>query len=280
MNTLRALGYLRPLNRRTTEHLFLGSDGHSYTVNVDETWGDDPSILRALGSRLCQSAGIDTVAPALLTIDPDILRSGAVSSSIAGDIFLARRYPVDPATTAVYDFLPDGLLQRVENRGDFWKLIPIDLWLGNLRASKTVFFREIPGGQSYRSAIVFRTTPDRELRGEPRSDHEGLPLLAVRHYCGTGGFESAHKTVAQLFAMTVADLEGLLYDLPGYAIDRCGTTTTSIASDLVAARDSLFRDFYAKLQALQHRVNAAESERRGPHTAVSTALNQTLGATG
>ncbi len=80
MNTLRALGYLRPLNRSTTEHLFLGSDGHSYTVNVDETWGDESSILCALGSRLCQSAGIDTVAPTLLTIDSEILRNGAGKS--------------------------------------------------------------------------------------------------------------------------------------------------------------------------------------------------------
>ena len=278
MNTLRALGYLRPLNRSTTEHLFLGSDGHSYTVDVDETWGDEPSILRALGSRLCQSVGIETVAPALLTIDPEIFRSGAVTSSGAGDVFLAMRYPVDPATTAIYDFLPDGLLPRVENRGDFWKLIPIDLWFGNLRASKGLFYRKVPRLQSYRSTIVFRTTPDRELPGEPRPDAKELPLLALRHYCGGGGYESAERTAAQLFAMTVADLEGLLDDIPGNPISRSAATASSVAKDLVAARDALFRDFSARLQELQHRVSAAENERKGPSTAVPRALDQTLGA--
>lgn len=285
MNTLRALSYLRPLNRQTSEHLFLASDGNSYAVDLDDTWGNESSMLNALGGRLCQFAGIETGAPALLRVDLDALTTTmAVTTSCAGGVFLGKRYPVDPATSAIYDFIPDSLLPKVENRGDFWKLIPIDMWLGNLQASKVLFYRTVPQLQSYRSAIVFRSATESILQRQPCRAAKTPPLLAVRHYCGGGGSENAERTAAQLFAMNASDLEGLLEDLPGDPIERRVAMAGSVAKVLVAARDTLFRDFSAKLREMQHRVDSAENDRKGPHTEVTCAdvagsLNGTLGAT-
>ena len=282
MNTLQALSYLRPLKRQTSEHVFLASDGNSYAVDLDETWGNESSMLNALGGRLCQFAGIETGAPALLNVDPEALKTMAITPYYAGGVFLGKRFPVDPATSAIYDFFPDSLLPMVENRGDFWKLIPIDLWFGNPQASKVLFYRTVPQLQSYRGAIVFRSATESILQRQPCRAAQKLPLLAVRHYCGAGGYESAERTAAQLFAMNASDLEGLLDDLPGNPIERCVAMTGSVAKVLVATRDTMFRDFSAKLREMQHRVDAAENDRKGPHSEVACAdvagsLNRTLG---
>lgn len=40
------------------------------------------------------------------------------------------RFPGDPATLAVFDFLPDVLLQKVANLSDFAAIYALDKWVG------------------------------------------------------------------------------------------------------------------------------------------------------
>jgi hypothetical protein len=51
------------------------------------------------------------------------------------------QYPGDPARVAVYDFLPDTLLEQVENLRDFLGILAFDKWTANADARQSIFFR-------------------------------------------------------------------------------------------------------------------------------------------
>lgn len=50
-------------------------------------------------------------------------------------------FPGHPDRVAVYDFLPDTLLDSVENRRDFVTVLLVDKWAGNADARQSVFLR-------------------------------------------------------------------------------------------------------------------------------------------
>jgi hypothetical protein len=51
------------------------------------------------------------------------------------------RFPGDPARHVVYDFLPDALLDKVENLADFRGVLAFDKWMGNGDSRQAIFFR-------------------------------------------------------------------------------------------------------------------------------------------
>jgi hypothetical protein len=51
------------------------------------------------------------------------------------------RYPGDPGRMAVYDFLPDALLGKIENLSEFAGVLAFDKWSGNADARQAIFFR-------------------------------------------------------------------------------------------------------------------------------------------
>src|SRR5205823_6071794 len=57
-------------------------------------------------------------------------------------LHLGSRYEVNPETTAVYDLLPESLIPRIKNPGDFLGAFVSDQWLANQDARQFVFFRE------------------------------------------------------------------------------------------------------------------------------------------
>lgn len=285
MNNLRATGYLRPLNRQSSEHLILGADGNIHSVDLQTQWGTRTTILNALGSRLCRIVGIETANPVLLNIGPEILKlaiNGAPRDP--GGTFVGTRYPVNPLATAVYDFLPNSVLRQVDNLVDFWRLIPIDLWLGNQKASRVLFHRPSPPSPMYRSTIVFRSAPEPIHPPKVRAVGSDLPTLALGHYGGSSGSSDAEAVAARLLAMTSSDLAELLDDLGGNSHEPWVKTIGVVAEDLVSARDTIFRDFAVKLRTFQNRVDAASNDRKPPRAEVTCGdlkgvFDQTLGAT-
>ncbi|MBA3975215.1 MAG: hypothetical protein C0504_13495 [Candidatus Solibacter sp.] len=54
---------------------------------------------------------------------------------------LGSRFPGNPDTDAVYDFLPDSLLPQVHNVADFRGALVFDKWVSNSDARQAIFFR-------------------------------------------------------------------------------------------------------------------------------------------
>jgi hypothetical protein len=60
------------------------------------------------------------------------------------------RFPGDPSRTAVYDFLPDTLLTKVENVGEFPGVLAFDKWAANADSRQAIFFRAVVLNESSR----------------------------------------------------------------------------------------------------------------------------------
>src|SRR5215831_19785205 len=56
------------------------------------------------------------------------------------------RFPGDPATLAVYDFLPDSLLTQVVNLSDFRAILVFDKWTANADGRQCIFHRAMIRG--------------------------------------------------------------------------------------------------------------------------------------
>lgn len=66
---------------------------------------------------------------------------GTGRKPVAAGWHLGSRFPGNPDTEAVYDFLPDALLGQVHNVADFRATLVVDKWVSNSDARQAIFFR-------------------------------------------------------------------------------------------------------------------------------------------
>ena len=270
----RATSYLRPLNRRQKgEQLVLASDGHTYVVNLDSPGVAKASLMNVIGGELCRLVGIDTAIPSMLTVDPQVLESALrINGSFNTDmplrsgLYLGIRYPVDPRRESIYDFLPDSVLARVENRDDFWKLLPIDMWLGNSRASKLIYYRlKAHSSREFRATTMFRLEPGLLERPELDPSNRRAPMLTSPHYGGdASGRSITDNVIKRILALTVSDLQNLFCGLPTPIIERNQSFIKEVAQTLLAKRDVRIENVSRILQILELRVGADASRRKPP----------------
>jgi hypothetical protein len=86
---------------------------------------------------------------ALLELTPDFLAKhpelyfsiGTRREPVKPGLHFGSRMAVHPDRVAVFDFLPDKLLGKVENRTDFLGMLVFDKWVGNADSRQAVFFR-------------------------------------------------------------------------------------------------------------------------------------------
>jgi len=89
-------------------------------------------------------------------------------------------YPGDPARVTVYDFLPDVLLDKVENLKEFCGVLAFDKWMGNADARQAIFFRARLKPLLNRGSPATSDEPDRRSADEKvrRSASEHVPRSA------------------------------------------------------------------------------------------------------
>lgn len=155
---------IRKMRGGAQAHLLEASDGHAYVVK----FLNNPQHRRILVNEWISSVflnylGIAAPASAMVRVSPDFLAANAEVQLLlanhrrelpeAGWHF-GSRFPGDPARTTVYDFLPDSILETIENLSDFLGALAFDKWMGNADARQAVFFRArlkewIPGSEAH-----------------------------------------------------------------------------------------------------------------------------------
>lgn len=130
--------------------MLAGDDGEYYVVKftnnpqhrrilVNEWLAN--SFLRYLQIHVPQTALIQ-VSKSFLEQNPDAYFTvGSRRQPIEPGIHFGSRLSVDPDKVAVFDFLPEKLLEKVENRVDFLGTLVFDKWIGNADSRQAVFFR-------------------------------------------------------------------------------------------------------------------------------------------
>ncbi len=98
-------------------------------------------FLRYLRVPAPEAAILD-ITPELLAAEPGLaIQLGKSTVPVEPGWHFGSRFPGDPATTAVFNFLPDQLLAGVANRRDFLGAFVFDKWTSNADARQSIFFR-------------------------------------------------------------------------------------------------------------------------------------------
>lgn len=147
---LDARRYLRKMRGGAQAHLIECSDGHAYVVK----FLNNPQHRRILVNELVASAllkHLQIYAPetALVSTSEEFVRANPEACIALGTQRTApqvgwhfgSRYPGDPATTAIYDFVPDALLAQLANPRDFLGVLVFDKWTANSDGRQAIFLR-------------------------------------------------------------------------------------------------------------------------------------------
>ncbi len=141
---------IRKMRGGSQAHLVEASDGHFYVVK----FLNNPQHRRILVNEWIASAflsylGVSTPETAMIRVSEDFLREnpevhfqlGSRHLPVEPGWHFGSRFPGDPARNVVFDFLPDTLLDKVENLGDFLGSLAFDKWMGNADSRQAIFFR-------------------------------------------------------------------------------------------------------------------------------------------
>jgi hypothetical protein len=166
---VEACRLIRKMRGGAQAHLIEASDGCFYVVK----FLNNPQHRRILvnewiGSAFLSYLGIATPETAMVRVSETFLRDhpetylqlGSRRLEIPPGWHFGSRFPGNPARNVVYDFLPDALLDRIENLSDFRGILAFDQWTGNADARQAVFFRArvkdwLPGSTAHPLRLGF-----------------------------------------------------------------------------------------------------------------------------
>lgn len=143
---------IRKMRGGAQAHLLEADDGRFYVVK----FRNNPQHRRILVNewiastflRYLRIAAPDTAIIELtaefLAANPDIyIQLGTQRGAVEPGWHFGSCYPGDPGKIAVYDFVPDSLLEKVENLSEFLGILVFDKWTGNADARQSIFLRAV-----------------------------------------------------------------------------------------------------------------------------------------
>ena len=141
---------VRKMRGGAQAHLLEADDGHFYVVK----FRNNPQHRRVLinewiASTFLQYLQIAAPETAIVQVSPQFLAANPEVSITLGNArqpvepgwHFGSRYPGNPDRVAVYDFVPDTLLDRIENLSEFLGVLVFDKWTGNADARQSIFLR-------------------------------------------------------------------------------------------------------------------------------------------
>lgn len=147
---VHAVRLVRKMRGGAQSHLIQADDGRFYVVK----FRNNPQHRRILVNELVASVFLEylrlasprselvRLSAGFLKDNPEVcIQLGSRRVEVPEGWHFGSTYPGDPSKLAVYDFLPDALLRKVENLKDFLGILVFDQWVSNSDARQAVFFR-------------------------------------------------------------------------------------------------------------------------------------------
>jgi hypothetical protein len=192
---LTARRHVQKMRGGAQAHLIQAEDGHHYVVK----FRNNPQHPRVLVNEWISAAllgYLQIASPEVAVIDvpaefiaanPNLcLEVGGRRLAVEAGWQFGSRYPGDPALVAVYDYVPDALLNEVTNIRQFPGMLAFDKWVGNADGRQAVFFRGrvkswSPRRQAQRAAFVAWMIDHGFAFNGPHWDFPDAPLQGVYH---------------------------------------------------------------------------------------------------
>ena len=177
-----AIEHIRRMRGGAQSHLMRCEDENYYVVKFQNNpQGTRILANELLGTRLAARIGLPVpgataveVRPEMVALTEDlVIQLGRGRVPCAPGLEFGSQYPGNPASTVVYDFLPDDQLRDVENLSDFAGMMVFDKWTCNTNGRQAIFLRE-RGAERYRAIMIDQgfcfnaaewNFPDAPLRG-------------------------------------------------------------------------------------------------------------------
>lgn len=187
--------HLRRMRGGAQSHLVEASDGRFYVVK----FRNNPQHRRVLINECVASVllrYLEIPAPeirvveldaAFLAANPEIsIQLGAQRIPVEPGWHFGSCYPGHPDRIAVYDFIPDALLESVLNLRDFIGALVFDKWTANADGRQAVFFRSVvtewsPERTVARDAFVAYMIDQGFSFNGPHWDYPDAPLAGLYH---------------------------------------------------------------------------------------------------
>jgi len=192
---LNAIRHRRKMRGGAQSHLIEADDGHFYVVK----FRNNPQhrrvlINEAIGSVFLRYLQISAPEVLVISVSAGFLREnpevsiqlGSRNIPVDAGWHFGSRYPGHPDTTAVYDFIPDTLLNQVSNLSEFLAMLVLDKWTANSDGRQSVFFRSrlkqwSPSGSVARTGFVAWMIDQGFLFNGPHWDFPDSPLQGLYH---------------------------------------------------------------------------------------------------
>jgi hypothetical protein len=147
-----AIRHVRKMRGGAQAHLLEADDGHWYVVK----FRNNPQHRRILVNEVIASALLDylkiaapltsliQITESFLASNPDVhLALWTRRVAVEPGWHFGSRYPGDPSRIAVYDLLPDSLLDKTGNLDDFRAILVFDKWTANADGRQCIFYRAL-----------------------------------------------------------------------------------------------------------------------------------------
>ncbi len=147
---VNARRFVRKMRGGAQAHLLEADDGDYYIVKFQ----NNPQHRRILVNEFvaaeilahlqidCPGHQIVRLSQDFLDRNPEVhLQLGTRRTPIESGWHFGSRYPGNPDVMAVYDFIPDALLNQVANPEQFLAVLAFDRWVANADGRQSIFFR-------------------------------------------------------------------------------------------------------------------------------------------
>jgi hypothetical protein len=147
---VNAIRFIRKMRGGAQAHLVEADDGNFYIVKFQ----NNPQHRRILVNEVIAagilehlqitspSCEIVRLSAAFLAENPDVhLQTGTKHVAVEPGWHFGSRHPGHPDTMAIYDFIPDVLLNQVANGQHFLAILAFDRWVSNADGRQTIYFR-------------------------------------------------------------------------------------------------------------------------------------------
>jgi hypothetical protein len=119
----------------------MADNGWHYVVKPPSI-GRRAMINEWLGAKLFQTLGLRTADVRPIKLPRSIMVDCWSCLDQHGAIGVASAFPVDPSRTAIYDFLPESMSNKLSNLDQMVGALAVDLWTGKVSPRHCVFYRE------------------------------------------------------------------------------------------------------------------------------------------
>lgn len=226
---------IRKMRGGAQAHLLEADDGHCYIVK----FRNNPQHRRVLINEWIAAAflqylqlsvpetAIVSLSPEFLAASPDVyIALGNQKCAVDPGWHFGSRYPGNPDRVAVYDFVPDTLLQRIENRNEFLGVLAFDKWIGNADARQSIFVRGrireyVPTYQGHALRVGFLTmmVDHGYIFNGPHWSYVDSPLMGLYFrpsvYSGVRGLQDFQPWLERIENFPEEVVDRALSQIPG-----------------------------------------------------------------